>query len=425
MGMCSRRRAPGLVTRERIAADLKELGLGAGDVVMLHASVGSIGWIVGGPDRVLEAFQHVLGEAGTLLMYVGWDGSPYDVTLGMPEVPPQLREVWPAFDPANSHAVREWGVLGEYLRMRPGARRSVHPDSSFVAVGHGAEELTTDHPLQYGMGPGSPLGKLCAAGGKVVLLGSPLANVTLLHYAEHLADVPDKDVVRYHAPILLASGEKAWVAIEEFNTGGEGCLPWHGPTDMFEAIVRDYLQQGSGTVGRVGAAPSYLFDAANLVEFAVDWIEERYAEPIERHVEVEIEVASPAVHHEILALFERMAEETRGSAESKGRLSTRVDEFLEDPHRRVFVARVDEKAVGVLVALHPSPERGVLEQAYVDPDYRRRGILRELEIDAAGYLRERGCRDVELHVDAENRAARLAWSSLGYSSTVEYMKRPL
>jgi ribosomal protein S18 acetylase RimI-like enzyme len=70
-------------------------------------------------------------------------------------------------------------------------------------------------------------------------------------------------------------------------------------------------------------------------------------------------------------------------------------------------------------------ERGVLEQAYVDPDYRRRGILRELEIDATAYLRERGCRDVELHVDAENHAARQAWSGLGYTSTVEHMRRPL
>jgi len=238
MGRCSQRRAPGLVTRERIAVDLRELGVAPGDTVMLHAAVGAIGWIVGGPDRVLEAFFDVLGEAGTLLMYVGWDGSPYDVTIGAPELPPALMAAWPAYDPQTSRAVRDWGVLAEYLRTRPGARRSDHPDSSFVAVGAKADELTRDHPLQYGMGRGSPLARLCEAGGKVVLLGSPLSNVTLLHHAEHLAEVPNKGIVRYWAPILH-NGEKAWIQIEEFNTGGEGCLPWHGATDLFEAIVRD------------------------------------------------------------------------------------------------------------------------------------------------------------------------------------------
>lgn len=40
------------VTRSKLVGDLCELGLGAGDTVMLHASVRAIGWIVGRPDVV-------------------------------------------------------------------------------------------------------------------------------------------------------------------------------------------------------------------------------------------------------------------------------------------------------------------------------------------------------------------------------------
>ena len=40
-----------LVDRSRIARDLAELGVSPGDTVMLHASVGAIGWIVGGPEK--------------------------------------------------------------------------------------------------------------------------------------------------------------------------------------------------------------------------------------------------------------------------------------------------------------------------------------------------------------------------------------
>jgi aminoglycoside 3-N-acetyltransferase len=399
-----------------------DLGVAPGDTVMLHAAVGAIGWIVGGPDQVVHGVLDALGEAGTLMMYVGWDGSPYDVTIGLPEVPPQLAAVWPAYDPATSHAVRSWGVLGEILRTWPGAKRTEHPDGSFAAAGWRAEELLAEHPLQYGMGERSPLARLCHAGGKVLLLGSPLSDVTLLHHAEHIANVPEKEVVRYWAPILR-NGDKEWVQIEEFST--EECLPWFGPGDMFEAIVQDYLQDGHGAVAPVGAARSYLFDAADLTQFAVDWIEDRYSEPVERYVEIEVSPAGPGDHHQIVALFELMEEESPGTVAPKRRLSTRVDEFLEDSDRRTFLARVGEKPVGVLVALRHSAERGVLEQAFVDPEYRRRGVLRELEIDAAGYLRDAGCRTIQVHADVGNEAARGAWRALGYSPSEEFLDRLL
>ncbi len=422
MGGCSRRRAPGLVTRGRIAADLAELGIAAGDTVMLHAAVSAIGWIVGGPDRVLAAVLDVVGEAGTLLMYIGWDGSPYDVTVGAPELPPALAGAWPAYNPEMSRAVRNWGVLAEYLRTWPDARRSAHPDSSFVAVGAKADELTRDHPLQYGMGPGSPLAKLCEAKGKVVLLGSPLSNVTLLHHAEHLAEVPNKAIVRYWAPILR-DGEKAWVQIEEFDTNG--CLPWHGPMDMFEAIARDYLRSGQGVVGHVGSAQSHLFDAAELTEFAVGWIEERFRDPVAADFEVEVRTAQPTDHRAVAALLADLEEEMTGSPFSEARAASRADELLESAERRVVIAVTESDAVGMIVASVQSPQRGALDHAYVAPGFRRRGILRELEIEATTYLRERGCHVVELHVSAQNEAARAAWSSLGYTPTVEFMERPL
>lgn len=422
MRRCSQPRGPTLVTRQQIAVELRNLGVSPGDTLMLRAAVGAIGWIVGGIDQVVHGVFDAVGEAGTLMMYVGWDGSPYDVTVDLDELPPQLARAWPAYDPATSHAVRSWGALGEVLRRWPGAIRSAHPDSSFAAVGPRAAELVGDHPLQYGMGEGSPLAKLCEVKGKVLLLGSPLSNVTLLHHAEHVARVPEKEVVAYWAPILM-NGGKEWVRIEEFST--EECLPWFGPGEMFEAILQDHIQDGSGLIGPVGAARSHLFDAAGLVEFAVDWIEERYAKPIERDVDIEISVAGPDDHREVVALFGVLEEEMPGALIPRGRLHVKVDEFLEDPDRRVFVARARGKSLGILTAFRHSQERGILEQAVVDPDHRRRGILRELEIEASGWLREQGCRTVQVHVSTENEPARAAWRALGYGASEEYLERLL
>ena len=88
------------------------------------------------------------------------------------------------------------GVLAETLRTWPGALRSRNPGASMVAIGARARWLTADHPYDYGYGPGSPLAKLVEADGSVALLGSDLDQVTLLHLSEHLAELPNKRVVR-------------------------------------------------------------------------------------------------------------------------------------------------------------------------------------------------------------------------------------
>jgi hypothetical protein len=48
--------------------------------------------------------------------------------------------------------------------------------------------------------------------------------------------------------------------------------------NYFETIAGEYLKLGKGRSGRVGAAPSYLFDAADLVTFAIQWMERTFGE---------------------------------------------------------------------------------------------------------------------------------------------------
>lgn len=419
---CSMNHAPGLVTRGQIALQAREFGITPGDTVMLHASVGAIGWIAGGPSEVLGGVLDAIGDDGTLMMYVGWDGSPYDLLVGAPEVPPALLQVWPAYDPATSRAMHAWSILTEYLRTWPGAQRSRHPDSSFAAVGRLADELTKNHPLDYGMGEGSPLAKLCENNGKVLMLGAPLSSMTLLHHAEHLADVPNKRIVQYMAPILR-DGQKEWISIEEFDT--TECLPWRGSVDLFEAIARQHLQDGQGIVGRVGAAVSYLFEAQSMNRFAVKWIEETFREAPEPLGEVQVRIANDRDHRELVDLFTSMEEEGTGTPASSSRITMRIDEIVNDRHSQFLVAEASSRLLGMLVAREASEKRGVLEYAYVTPGYRRQGILRELEIDASQFLCERGCTTVGFKLDAGNQAAREAWSGLGYTPSQESWERSL
>jgi aminoglycoside 3-N-acetyltransferase len=261
-----------VVGESRLTSDLRSLGLRPGTILMVHASLRAVGWVVGGPDSVVRAARSALGPEGTLAMYVGWADGTYDLASLPAHEQRVILEECPAFDAQTSRAAwRELGTLTEFLRTTPGARRSAHPEASVAAVGPRAGWLTDDHPLQYGFGPGSPFARLVEARGDVLLLGSPRGAVTMLHYAEHLARLPDKRTVVYRSPILV-QGKRCWVDVEELDTV-RGIAPWHRP-DYFEDLVSAYLARGHGRTGIVGAAPSYLFDAADLSAFAVGWMED-------------------------------------------------------------------------------------------------------------------------------------------------------
>lgn len=260
-----------LVTQSRLSRDLRAMGVAASQVLMLHASVKSIGWIVGGSDVVLHAMREVLTPSGTLMMYVGWADGTQEMEEWPEEKRRAYREECPAFDPQTSRAVKDWSILTEYLRTTPGALRSNHPEASVAALGDQAEWLIEGHPLQYGYGVGSPFEKLVQVGGKVLLLGSPLDSITLLHYAENIARVPNKRIVRYQSPMLV-NGQRTWVDIEEFDTT-HGIVDY--PEDYFAVIAREYIASGQAVKGQVGGAQSYLFDARSLHQFGVQWMENR------------------------------------------------------------------------------------------------------------------------------------------------------
>jgi aminoglycoside 3-N-acetyltransferase len=247
----------------------ESLGISPGQTIMLHASVKAVGAVMGGPNTILQTLLHTLTPAGTLMMYAGWQDAP-DFVL---ELPPDERALYyaehPPFDPATARAVRDNSVLTEFLRTWPGSQRSLNPEASMVAVGAQAAWITANHPLNYGYGPGSPLDKLLQLQGQVVLLGSPLDTTTLLHYAENVAHLRHKNVVHYAIPILR-EGRTTWVEVEDYDTGEA-----HGDYS-FEQIVQAYLDSGKGYQSIVGNTTTYRLDAADLVQFAVAWLEARY-----------------------------------------------------------------------------------------------------------------------------------------------------
>ena len=266
------------ITRSRLVRDMGRLGVRPGVPTMVHASVSSLGWVVGGTQTLVEALLAAVGPQGTVCAQASWE----DIPFGLPAWPADWRAAYraemPAFDPRLSAAAPYEGRLAERLRTWPGARRSAHPAAGIVAVGAGAEWLTRDHPLDDGFGAGTPYERLTAAGGQVLLLGAPLRATSLLHHAESRAHAP-KRWTTLELP-LRRDGREAWHALREIDVWS-GVFPYERALDPgddpLERIVRSALDAGIGRSGSAGAAVAHVLPARELIEHAVAWLEERFA----------------------------------------------------------------------------------------------------------------------------------------------------
>lgn len=167
-----------LVTFEDIASALQELGIARGDVVYMHSSLSSMGFVEGGADTVIDAFLHVLGPEGTFCL---------------PTIVYAAQGPRPPFDVDETPS--EVGRITETLRLRPEARRSNNPTHSVAAIGARADEITTGH--DRGRGRPSPWGELAFGhespwqrfydlDATCLLLGVDWEVNTMFHYAQCL-----------------------------------------------------------------------------------------------------------------------------------------------------------------------------------------------------------------------------------------------
>jgi aminoglycoside N3'-acetyltransferase len=261
-----------------IAAELRSLGIQGGDVLMVHASLKRIGPVVGGARAVVGALCDAVAPSGTLMGYASWDHSPYGETLNGAQLDEETRRNWPPFRPDSARVYPGFGLLNQFFLDTPGALRSAHPDASMVALGPLAHELIEPHRLGQAFGLGSPLERFVERGGKVLLFGAPLDSVTVLHYAEAVADIPGKRRVTYEMPLLGIDGETVWEQAEDFDSNGiVDCFDFDGEMDAIETVARAYVALRRHREGRVANAHCYLFDAQDIVSFGVSYLEQRFA----------------------------------------------------------------------------------------------------------------------------------------------------
>lgn len=253
------------IFKSDIVEALKSAGLQSGDSVMVHASLGKIGYVCGGAQAVIEALIETVGEDGTVMMPtqswknldpetgVHWNADEADWD--------RIRENWPAYDKAIT-PTNTMGAVAEMFRSWPGTLRSDHPARSVAARGKHAEYLTKDHDLSDIFGDSSPIGKLYELDGKVLLIGVDYDRNTSIHLADVRAEYPGKHTCVEHSAVM-ENGKRVWKAYETLVVDGED----------FREIGADFEAAHTVNKAAIGGAEIKLMKQRELVDFAVAWIE--------------------------------------------------------------------------------------------------------------------------------------------------------
>jgi aminoglycoside 3-N-acetyltransferase len=158
-----------------------EAGVGRGDTVYLSTQLYGIGMLTGARNAAdlaagfVAGVRDAIGPSGTIVVptftqQVGRYGVPY------------IHEETPSLT----------GIVGEYLRSRPDASRSLHPVFSVTAQGPNAQTITSDIST-VAFGHDSVFDRLYKLGSKCVCAGFDFYSghiTSLMHYVETSFAVP-------------------------------------------------------------------------------------------------------------------------------------------------------------------------------------------------------------------------------------------
>ena len=224
-----------------LSSDLTGLGLCSGDRVLVHSSFRALG--VSDPELLIRALLQVIGPRGTLLTpALSWTQNPSTV-----------------HDTRNTPSCI--GFFAEYVRLRPGTRRSLHPTHSVCAIGADTGDLLDMHAEDTTpCGQHSPFNKLMQAGGKIVMLGCGLRPNTTMHAIEE-----------YVRPPYLFGEEAEYTITDRNGRTFVKRYVMHGFAGVEQRYERvaPFLGPRGLVSGRVGNAESHVIAAPELLTVAL------------------------------------------------------------------------------------------------------------------------------------------------------------
>lgn len=245
------------ISKDEVKACLKELGLKEGDIIGVHSSLGSFGYVEGGADALIDALLEVVGEEGTVVM------PTYSTNRIMVELEPEEIAAGVSWVckilPYDLRETSCWtGIVPETFRKRKGVVRSRHPLFSVAAIGPKAGEIVeAGHRKNL-----ESWRKLLELGGYVLLIGVGLEVCTAMHLAE--------ETVRFPKHILEKIASPKWL-VEKYPSP-----EWDfdvGPYPEFSKMEEPCLKRRIMKTTKVGQSTLKLVRLRDLIRLYAEYLE--------------------------------------------------------------------------------------------------------------------------------------------------------
>lgn len=262
----SRRRAAKLrisapiITKTELRAALEKLGIAKDDVLMLHSSLKSLGYVEGGAKAVIEALIEAVGPAGTVVIPTYWQ--PGGTILGTCKIPGYF------FDPRR-HDTNLGRLPSEFLRY-PGIERSIHPTHSVSAFGPAARYVTEYHHLAPSIfGEGSPWQRCHALNAKILGLGVSMGPITIYHMLEDMLldefPLPVRMQQTWHLPCKDWKGNSLIVPVVPLDpTFMPRRIDSPGRDDLRQYFWTEFVHAGLLQTDRIGEADGWFIPAQDF-----------------------------------------------------------------------------------------------------------------------------------------------------------------
>jgi len=261
--MCEKERI--ILTQKDLLDGLKKCGMKKGDNIIVHTSLSSLGFVVGGAETVIRALLEIVGEEGMIVMpSQTWKNLDPDKGVHWEE-PKEwydiIRENWPAYDKYVTPAIG-MGVVAELFAKWPGVKRSDHPARSVAAVGKNAEYITKGHDLSNIFGDDSHIDKLYKLNGYILLLGVGYNKNTSFHLAETKAEFKSKKFTEESSAVMI-NGKREWVKYKTQDVDDSD----------FILMGQVYEDENNINVYKIGKAEVRYLEQRALVDWSVKWME--------------------------------------------------------------------------------------------------------------------------------------------------------
>src|SRR5256712_7956566 len=224
---------------------LVELGVVAGDVVMVHSAFDRFLGFQGGPVEVIRTLQEVVGAGGTLMMpTIPFQGTAVEYALGDP-----------VFDVQRT--VSRMGLLTEVFRRAPGVVRSIHPTHSVAVWGSRTDAIIAGHEhADTPCGRGTPYGRLLECDGKILLAGVPANTMTFCYFVAE--ELEPRLAVRV---LTRETYPMRWRGPDGAGRGSNLRLFSQLLDHDLSPLVRELQRRGAWRERRAGRVPFNLFRA--------------------------------------------------------------------------------------------------------------------------------------------------------------------